>query len=78
VKCTGKLYKHDMATSDTGSCSHKDDRAEIDMRAPFESVKDVVSLFAERAVGDKITEKRPEILEEKVIMEIFFIYVLFL
>ena len=50
-----------MATSDTGSCSHKDDRAEIDMRAPFESVKDVVSLFAERAVGDKITEKRPEI-----------------
>lgn len=78
MKCTGKLYKRDMATSDTGSCSHKDDRAEIDMRAPFESVKDVVSLFAERAVGDKITEKRPEIPEEKVIMERFFIYVLFL
>ena len=50
-----------MATFDTGSCSHKDDREEIDMRALFESVKDVVSLFAERAVGDKITEKRPEI-----------------
>ena len=67
-----------MATSDTGSCSHKDDRVEIDMRAPFESVKDVVSLFAERAIGDKITEKRLEILKEKVIMERFFIYVLFL
>ena len=67
-----------MATSDTRSCSHKDDRAEIDMRAPFESVKDVVSLFAERVVGDKITEKRPGIPEEKEIMERFFIYVLFL
>ena len=67
-----------MATSDTGSCSHKDDRVEIDMRDPFESVKDVVSLFPERAIGDKITEKRPEIPEEKVIMERFFIYVLFL
>ena len=48
------------------------------MRAPFESFKDVVSLFAERDVGDKIIEKRPENPEEKVIMEIFFIYVLFL
>lgn len=54
-----------MATSHTGSYSHKDDRAEIDMRAPFESVKDAVSLFAERAVGDKITKKMPEIPEEK-------------
>ena len=78
MKCTGKLYKRDMATSDTGSCSHKDDRAEIKMRVPFESVKDDASLFAERDVGDKITEKRPENPEEKVIMEIFFIYVLFL
>ena len=73
-----KLYKRDMEFSDTRSCSHKDDRAEIDMRGPFESVKDVVSLFVERAVGDKITENRPEILEEKVIMERFFIYLLFL
>ena len=67
-----------METSNTGLCSHKDDRAEIDMRGPFESVKDVVSLFVERDVGDKITEKRPKIPEEKVIMEIFFTYVLFL
>ena len=43
-----------MATSETGSCSHKDDRVEIDMRAPFESVKDVVSLFAERAAWNSI------------------------
>ena len=78
MKCTRKLYKCDRATSDIGSCSHKDDRAEIDMRDPFELVKDVVSLFAERVVGDKITEKRLEIPEEKVIMERFFIYVLFL
>ena len=55
-----------------------DYKVEIDMRDPFESVEDVVSLFVERAVRDKITKLRPKITEEKVIMEIFFIYVLFL
>lgn len=35
------------------------------MRAPFESVKVVVNMSGERAIGDNITKKRLEIPEEK-------------
>lgn len=61
-----------MENFDIGSCSHKGDRVEIDMKAPFETVNVAVSMFGERVARDKITKKRLDIPEEKVMLIIFF------